>query len=32
LVSDRYPLRDLSSAVDRAVSPDAETYKILIYP
>jgi L-iditol 2-dehydrogenase len=32
LVSDRYPLRDLSSAVDRAVNPDAETYKILIYP
>jgi L-iditol 2-dehydrogenase len=32
LVSDRYPLRDLGNAVERAVNPDAETYKILIYP
>jgi L-iditol 2-dehydrogenase len=32
LVSDRYPLSDLGAAVDRAVNPDAETYKILIYP
>jgi L-iditol 2-dehydrogenase len=32
LVSDRYPLRDLGAAVERAVSPGAETYKILIYP
>lgn len=32
LVSDRYPLKDLSAAVDRAVKPTPETYKILIYP
>ncbi|NCJ05999.1 alcohol dehydrogenase catalytic domain-containing protein [Synechococcales cyanobacterium C] len=32
LVSDRYPLRDLAQAVERAVSPGSETYKILIYP
>ncbi|WP_017714807.1 zinc-dependent dehydrogenase [Kamptonema formosum] len=32
LVSDRYPLRDLAQAVERAVSPGEETYKILIYP
>jgi L-iditol 2-dehydrogenase len=32
LVSDRYPLSDLGNAVERAVNPDAETYKILIYP
>lgn len=32
LVSDRYPLRDLSTAVERAVAPGPETYKILIYP
>jgi L-iditol 2-dehydrogenase len=32
LISDRYPLKDLSAAVDRAVAPTAETYKILIYP
>jgi L-iditol 2-dehydrogenase len=32
LVSDRYPLSDLGDAVERAVNPDAETYKILIYP
>lgn len=32
LVSDRYPLKDLATAVERAVNPDAETYKILIYP
>jgi L-iditol 2-dehydrogenase len=32
LVSDRYPLEDLSAAVEQAVSPTAETYKILIYP
>jgi L-iditol 2-dehydrogenase len=32
LVSDRYPLRDLAEAVERAVQPGEETYKILIYP
>lgn len=32
LVSDRYPLSELSAAVERAVSPTPETLKILIYP
>lgn len=32
LISDRYALKDLAEAVDRAVSPTPETYKILIYP
>ncbi len=32
LISDRYPLKELTAAVDRAVSPTPETYKILIYP
>lgn len=32
LVSDRYPLQDLDAAVDRAIAPGPETYKILIYP
>ncbi len=32
LVSDRYPLQDLGAAVERAVTPGPETYKILIYP
>jgi L-iditol 2-dehydrogenase len=32
LISDRYPLKDLAAAVERAVSPGPETYKILIYP
>ena len=32
LVSDRYPLKDLAMAVDRAVTPTPETYKILIFP
>lgn len=32
LVSDRYPLQDLGAAVERAVAPGPETYKILIYP
>lgn len=32
LVSDRYPLEDLGAAVERAVAPGPETYKILIYP
>lgn len=29
--SDRYPLQDLGAAVERAVTPGPETYKILIY-
>lgn len=32
LISDRYSLKDLSDAVDKAVAPGPETYKILIYP
>lgn len=32
LVSDRYPLKDLATAVEQATSPGPETYKILIYP
>jgi L-iditol 2-dehydrogenase len=32
LVSDRYPLKDLSEAVDLATQPTPETYKILLYP
>lgn len=32
LISDRYPLHDLSTAVERAIAPTQETYKILIYP
>ncbi len=32
LISDRYPLENLSQAVDQAITPTAETYKILIYP
>jgi L-iditol 2-dehydrogenase len=32
LVSDRYPLQDLAAAVEQAVAPTADTYKILIYP
>ncbi|MBW4592146.1 MAG: zinc-dependent dehydrogenase [Brasilonema angustatum HA4187-MV1] len=32
LISDRYPLQDLSAAVEQAITPTAETYKILIYP
>lgn len=32
LVSDRYPLKDLGAAVEKAVQPTPETYKILIYP
>ena len=32
LISDRYPLQDLSAAVQRASAPSPETYKILIYP
>jgi L-iditol 2-dehydrogenase len=32
LISDRYPLQNLPAAVERAVSPTPDTYKILIYP
>ena len=32
LVSDRYPLSELSAAVEQAVKPGPDTYKILIYP
>ncbi|GAC1484003.1 MAG: hypothetical protein NVS2B14_21850 [Chamaesiphon sp.] len=32
LISDRYPLQDLSAAVERAIAPNPETYKILIHP
>ncbi|MFM7450374.1 MAG: zinc-dependent dehydrogenase [Leptolyngbyaceae cyanobacterium] len=32
LISDRYPLKDLAAAVDQAIAPTPDTYKILIYP
>ena len=32
LISDRYPLQQLADAVERAIAPTPETYKILIYP
>lgn len=32
LVSDKYPLKDLAAAVEQAVAPTPETFKILIYP
>ena len=32
LVSDRYPLQNLAAAVERAIAPTSDTYKILIYP
>jgi L-iditol 2-dehydrogenase len=32
LISDRYPLKDLAAAVEQAVTPTPETYKILLYP
>lgn len=32
LVSDRYPLKELAAAVERAVAPTPETLKILLYP
>lgn len=32
LVSDRFPLKDLATAVERAIAPTPDTYKILIYP
>ncbi len=32
LISGHYPLKDLSQAVNQAIAPTPETYKILIYP
>ncbi|MEM7555580.1 MAG: zinc-dependent dehydrogenase [Cyanobacteria bacterium P01_A01_bin.84] len=32
LISDRYPLQKLSLAVEQAIFPTEQTYKILIYP
>jgi L-iditol 2-dehydrogenase len=32
LISDRYPLQALAAAVERAIAPTPDTYKILIYP
>lgn len=32
LISDRYPLKDLSAAVEKAIAPTPDTLKILIYP
>jgi L-iditol 2-dehydrogenase len=32
LISDRYPLSELSNAVAQAMKPTAATYKILLYP
>ncbi|MEW5857015.1 MAG: zinc-dependent dehydrogenase [Cyanobacteriota bacterium] len=32
LISDRYPLQNLAAAVEQAIAPTSETYKILIYP
>lgn len=32
LISDRYPLSELAKAVEQAVQPTPETYKILLYP
>jgi L-iditol 2-dehydrogenase len=32
LVSDRYPLSELNAAVEQAIKPGPDTYKILIYP
>ncbi|MEP0854745.1 zinc-dependent dehydrogenase [Trichocoleus sp. DQ-U1] len=32
LISDRYPLQNLAAAVEQAIAPTPETYKILIYP
>jgi L-iditol 2-dehydrogenase len=32
LISDRYPLSELAAAVEQAVKPTADTYKILLYP
>jgi L-iditol 2-dehydrogenase len=32
LISDRYSLKDLAAAVEQAIAPTEDTYKILIYP
>lgn len=32
LISDRYPLQNLPAAVEQAINPSPDTYKILIYP
>jgi L-iditol 2-dehydrogenase len=32
LISDRYPLKQLAAAVEQAIAPTPDTYKILIYP
>jgi L-iditol 2-dehydrogenase len=32
LISDRYPLQQLAAAVEKAIAPTPDTYKILIYP
>ncbi|MEB3295399.1 MAG: zinc-dependent dehydrogenase [Synechococcales bacterium] len=32
LISDQYPLRELAAAVEQAVKPTPDTYKILLYP
>lgn len=32
LISDRYPLSDLAAAVEQAIKPTPDTYKILLYP
>jgi L-iditol 2-dehydrogenase len=32
LISDRVALRDLAAAVERAIDPTPDTYKILVYP
>jgi L-iditol 2-dehydrogenase len=32
LISDRYPLQKLAAAVEKAIAPTPDTYKILIYP
>lgn len=32
LISDRYPLQHLATAVEQAIAPTPDTYKILIYP
>jgi L-iditol 2-dehydrogenase len=32
LISDSYPLKELAAAVEQAIAPTPDTYKILIYP
>lgn len=32
LISDRYPLQNLTTAVEQAINPTPNTYKILLYP